>query len=386
MVSLKEKINELISKKYEGAYWDYKQQYHENRADLLHDIICLANNTENRDAYLIFGITDDGRIVGVENDPNRKNQENFISFLREKDFEGGYRPVVEYNSLELGNDCIDVLIIKQSNRTPYFLTKDYSDGKKKVRAYHIYSRIMDTNTPKDKSADEKVVENLWKRRFGLLPLPIDRLKHSLSEKKKWTINDSISYYNPSPEFTIEQIYDYEDRFDNTNREFYSYYQTNSSTSYGTLQCKYYMTVLFECQSVVLDSGRYVAPVPSWGFIPSAKNQKEKLSYKYYVKGSLKYQLNIFLFDENSEDARYSRNNFMELVLLYNSEEERKLFESHIEKKITDIVRELNEIEKHNLVFEGVNERVRAFENKRIHTGILLNKELLKFRREYSYHL
>lgn len=386
LVSLKEKVNELISKKYEGAYWDYKQQYHKNKADLLHDIICLANNTENRDAYLIFGITDDGSIQCVEDDPNRKNQENFISFLRDKDFEGGYRPVVEYNSFKISNYSIDVLIIKQSNRTPYYLTKDYSDGKKKVRAYHIYSRIMDTNTPKDKSADERVVENLWKRRFGLLPLPIDRLKHSLLDKKNWTKKDSDSYYNPSPEFTIEQIDDYEDRYHNTNREFYSYYQMNSSTSYETLHCKYYMTVLFDCQSVVLDSGRYVAPVPDWGFIPLDKYHREKLSYKYYVKGSLKYQLNIFLFDENSEEARIARDRFMELVLLYNSERERKLFESHVRKNITDIVQDLDEMKKNNLFFEGVDEHIRDVENKRIHTGLLLNRELLNFRRQYSNHL
>src|SRR5690606_4377213 len=136
---------------------------------------------------------------------------------------------------------------------------------------------------------------------------------------------------------------------------------------------------------VLDSGRYVAPVPDWGFIPLDKYHRGKLSYKYYVIGSLKYQLNIFLFDENSEEARIARDRFMELVLLYNSERERKLFESHVRKNITDIVQDLDEMKKNNLVFEGVDEHIRDVENKRIHTGLLLNRELLNFRRQYSNH-
>lgn len=167
MDELKRTVFKLIQKGYEGSYWDFKQQHHSNKADLLHDIICLANNLENRDAYIIFGINDDGHIVGLENDSKRRNQEHLISFLRDKNFEASYRPVIELKTFKLNSKEIDVLTIKQSNRTPYYLTKPYRDGKKEVRAYHIYSRIQDTNIPKDKSADERVVEELWKRRFGL---------------------------------------------------------------------------------------------------------------------------------------------------------------------------------------------------------------------------
>ena len=53
-MSLYEEISELIDLKTEGDYWDFKVQWHENKADLLHDIICMANNLANRDAYLII--------------------------------------------------------------------------------------------------------------------------------------------------------------------------------------------------------------------------------------------------------------------------------------------------------------------------------------------
>ena len=53
-MSLYEEISELIDLKTEGDYWDFKVQWHENKADLLHDIICMANNLANRNAYLII--------------------------------------------------------------------------------------------------------------------------------------------------------------------------------------------------------------------------------------------------------------------------------------------------------------------------------------------
>lgn len=35
----------LIGRGAEGRYWDFKQSWHSNNADLLKDIICMANNT-----------------------------------------------------------------------------------------------------------------------------------------------------------------------------------------------------------------------------------------------------------------------------------------------------------------------------------------------------
>ena len=37
-------ITQLISVQHEGDYWDFKRKWHKNLADLLHDIICLANS------------------------------------------------------------------------------------------------------------------------------------------------------------------------------------------------------------------------------------------------------------------------------------------------------------------------------------------------------
>lgn len=43
-MALKEEIKSLILLGAEGEYWDFKEKWHDNKASLLHDIICMANN------------------------------------------------------------------------------------------------------------------------------------------------------------------------------------------------------------------------------------------------------------------------------------------------------------------------------------------------------
>ena len=78
--ALAEEITSLINKKQEGGcgYWDFKLEWHDNKAELLYDIICLANNMENRDAYLIFGVEDKTcQIIGI-NEDNSRNRLNTV--------------------------------------------------------------------------------------------------------------------------------------------------------------------------------------------------------------------------------------------------------------------------------------------------------------------
>ena len=110
---LRERITELIGEKREGSYWDFKQEYHTNKAKLLHDILCLANNIDNKEAYLIYGIADNGDVVGLSEDKNRKNQEFFISFLQGKKFAGNNTPHVVLKTISVKEQEIDILIIKK---------------------------------------------------------------------------------------------------------------------------------------------------------------------------------------------------------------------------------------------------------------------------------
>ena len=50
--SLDAEINKLILLQQEGEYWDFKKEWHINKADLLHDIICMANNPSPHDGFM----------------------------------------------------------------------------------------------------------------------------------------------------------------------------------------------------------------------------------------------------------------------------------------------------------------------------------------------
>ena len=92
-MELQKLVESLIDRASEGSYWDFKQSWHSDNADLLKDIICMANSPANRDCYIIIGVEDKTyNVLGV-NDENRKNQQNVINLLQQKpSWAGGYVP------------------------------------------------------------------------------------------------------------------------------------------------------------------------------------------------------------------------------------------------------------------------------------------------------
>ena len=115
--TLAEEITSLINKKQEGGYWDFKMGWHDSKAELLHDIICLANNMENRDAYLIFGVKDKTcEIIGIneDNKENRLNTVGVVNFLRDKKFVGDVRPIARVETICIEGKELDILIIENS--------------------------------------------------------------------------------------------------------------------------------------------------------------------------------------------------------------------------------------------------------------------------------
>ena len=101
--NLQAEIKQLVATKREGQYWDFKEKHHDNKASLLHDILCLANSLHKGNKYLIFGVGDPQagcEIKGVEQE-NRKSQTDLIDFLRSKPFAGDIRPEIELRTFEL---------------------------------------------------------------------------------------------------------------------------------------------------------------------------------------------------------------------------------------------------------------------------------------------
>lgn len=223
---LKNDIFSLIALKQEGPYWDFKREWYsqDKKADLLHDIMCMANNLSNRDAYIIIGIDEenDYSIFSMKDDANKKNTQQLVDFLRDKHFAGGVRPVVSVESILFGESIIDVIVVHNSDETPFYLTDNYQS----VMSNNIYTRVMDSNTPKNKSADISRIEMLWKKRFGLLASPLERMKIYLHDATLWDDSpgdNSIEklYYRFSPEFTIETVMD-------DSKNGYQYYLFNQT--------------------------------------------------------------------------------------------------------------------------------------------------------------
>ena len=118
---LENEILNLIEQQTEGVYWDFKQQWYSNNADLLHDVICMANSPANRDCYIIIGVEDGTyNILGVSSE-NRKNQQNVIDLIRKKPaWAGGYIPEVYVKTISIMDKDIDVVVIKQSDNTLFY--------------------------------------------------------------------------------------------------------------------------------------------------------------------------------------------------------------------------------------------------------------------------
>lgn len=234
-MTLESEIIKLIDLKQEGGYWDFKKEWYSNKTDLLHDIICMANNLEDRDCYIIFGVVDNTyEIVGINGDPNRKNTQNIVDFLKDKSFAGGIRPAVIVEQAYINDNELDVLIIKNSKNTPFYLTKNFEG----VFANHIYTRIQDTNTPKTNSADIDKVEYLWKKRFALHCSIMEKLNTLLDDWENWGIYKDSLYKNEFIQGGDFGNYDY--ILNRINPEFRIEIDKNSHEDWDkeTLKCFY----------------------------------------------------------------------------------------------------------------------------------------------------
>lgn len=87
---------------------------------------------------------------------------NLFDFLKGKKFAGDHMPDVEVKNLFYLYHDIGVIICKKSKNVPFFLTERY----KSVPEHRIFTRVGDTNTPKNSSASYCDIEKLWQIHFG----------------------------------------------------------------------------------------------------------------------------------------------------------------------------------------------------------------------------
>lgn len=293
---LKSRIHSAIARKQEGASWDFKRQWYDKehgKNDLLHDIICMSNLLVDEDGIIIIGIDEenDYAVCDVSNDLNRKNTHEMVKFLRDKPFAGGIRPTVYVDSISIDNKTIDVIIVEKSNNVPFYLNENFQQ----VKAFHIYTRIGDSNTPIDKSADLDKVELLWRKHFGIEKTTLDRLMLYLKDYNHWVSVDGRQswYYEYAPEYRIE----IEDEEYGSAYEYYVFSMAGYNPRYYKLHIKYHATIMATTSIIDLEDGRFITCVPNvhvFGYVP----------YYYYDTDSINFALHRF-FENIADDAEYS---------------------------------------------------------------------------------
>ncbi len=168
-----------------------------------------VNADHDGDRYLIFGVKDRTKeIIGVNNDPNRKNLQNIIDLIRSSHFNN--LPTISLETFKIDNLESDILTIKNKKKRPYYLLQDKREEQTTVRAGVIYTRDGDSNTPLTSTADTAKINDMWREHFGLNLTPFERFKIYIHEKDMWLKqpfpeDKAVYYYKQFPEFTIHKI-------------------------------------------------------------------------------------------------------------------------------------------------------------------------------------
>jgi hypothetical protein len=248
---------EVLIQERESEKLDFKQSHHADTLALLHDILCLANAWTESDRFLVFGVADNGQVVGVETDGNRRTGANVQDLLRQSRL--NRIPTVSMRTVHVFGHEVDVLTIKNRPDKPFFATADRDAQGRTIRAGVVYTRIGDTNVPLRESATEDAIELAWRERFGLGLSPLRRAFRLLEEPDKWQKigGEDYFYHEEFPEFTVIDGPTLVQPF---QEEWATRFPDPSARSFYVKLC-YGTTVLKQFVFVSCDGGRYTLPLP-----------------------------------------------------------------------------------------------------------------------------
>ena len=344
---MKEIIKKLIESKKEGVYWDFKQEHHHNHIDFIHDIICLSNANCNGNRYLIFGIRDNGEICGIE---NSIKQADIIDKLRNAKFANDIFPDINLTTILLEEKTIDIIIIYNKPLKPYYLTQENKRDKKTLNAGTIYTRVMDTNTPKNRVASSLDIELMWKERFGLSQSPLDRFKIYLNNFKDWTHKGEQSFYKQHPEFTIQPIENDYCKGNETQEwargEIGYYYDSGNGTSMFGFY--YHATLLHEICCIQFDGGKKYIVRPMWEALGAGR-------IYFYLEDSFEYTYQKFIVQEFRNDfskAISSTEKYTFDIPIFRDKNQLNKFlnDAKVKFKINELINPIDDENKQNELF------------------------------------
>ena len=321
---IEHRVKYYISLKHEGESWDFKREWHHEDFRLLHDIMCMSNRVSDEEGLIIIGVDEENGfgICDVTSNENRRNTQKLVDFLRDKNFAGGIRPEVRVETLILQDKTVDVIVVSNSDNVPFYLSKDF----KALHANYIYTRVGDTNTPIDRSADPDRVEKLWKKRFGIDKTAIQRFQIYLRDLDGWDSADGEQswFYKTYPEFKIEI-----ERGESRNGyEYYCFSQIDSRPGWYNVYLKCWNTVIQNNSAVSIDGARFFTAVPE---INTLSYEIGDFFYSY-TEGTFQYDLNCFFLHNTTGVDRDSIWRWYECIPVFKSEAERKSFVSFLKEE------------------------------------------------------
>ncbi len=285
---LREIIAMLLKKGHEGDYWDYKREWpeREEKHNLVKDIISFGNTTHSNDCFIIYGANDDGTPCKMMKQRTNQNElDNLMS--SSVVWAGGNQPKVSLETIIIDGNAYDVLVVYNSDRTPFYLQEDFipeiknpcaatekdkreTEAIKRKRTLHkgiIYARTNDSTTPINGNANPFIIEELWKKRFHLQQPIYIQFIEEMKCQDKWEKGDgdAFSFHHIyRPEFTFqdkpeEQITRFE--------EYYTWLFSDKNAYRNIFQCKYFGTILREFYFISMDGGRWHCPYPKTSLIP-----------------------------------------------------------------------------------------------------------------------
>ena len=344
-------VREFFYQETEGEYWDFKEKPYfyegqsekdrnKKKGDLLHDIICMANNLSNRDAYIVMGIQDKPvKITGVKQFSNKWTQESYQDFLHNLSWAGDCVPSVKLRSINDGN--IEVLVIRKSSKVPFYLTKKYN----KVKENQIYVRRGAKNTAIDNQAEIGDIEKLFEFRFGLTPFPKERVINYITDHDHWTemkgnYETRSWYYEKFPEYTMELVDDPQN--DELRAPVYALIHPNVRTTWEILRIKYHQTILLEFSSHYIDEYRGLSVQPRYNFLKlfeGVNNINLKTNFYYYLADSVEINL-MYLLEELLEQDGEALRQHLSLIPVFKNDDEREAIKKYVEDNKADILVEI----------------------------------------------
>lgn len=211
--------------------------------------------------------------------------------------------------------------------------------------------------------------------------PLEQIIKKLDNKEEWISDGNIYYNKYNPEYTIVLVDDEEYA---KSYEYYSYSMYNESTSYGVFEIRSYGTKLYSNQYAVLDGGRYITSVPKWELINFDYYSRDDMyCLKYFIESEIDYKMHEFLLDESKHDAVYAHNRFMEVILVFKNELEKKEFIKYIYENRQVFEDEINKLKESYSYIACNTDKEKSEIIKRLNSNKVANKLLNEFRNKQS---